>query len=330
MSKVETRQTPVSSNEGKVSVVELQEDLLRQFYGEVGFSISRQEYDLLAYSLMTSDEQGFVRFFSHCEKTDFAIETYKSLHKKITRIYPDLKLDSKIRFFFHSNYYLRTQEEIEAIVKEFYSKPTPLSKICSSKNIAVRWFEADKTNDAVNVMRWKISNTLAREFSKAILSKADDDSFSWVSEGKLCVINIGKSEFAKFFGNLTHHRSKTVREGVAKLEDIFSKTPKPELIAIFFHTKDINLTCRDESDNSRNDADNKARNKKDYFTQIELKKRGWTPRLIDKYLGEPDTYFYNAINRFYPTHGYEIKKVLKIESTSTFKKDRDSHSHKKK
>lgn len=327
MSKVETRQTPVSSNEGKVSVVELQEDLLRQFYGEVGFSISRQEYDLLAYSLMTSDEQGFVRFFSHCEKTDFAIETYKSLHKKITRIYPDLKLDSKIRFFFRSSYYLRTQEEIEAIAKEFYSKPTPLSRICSSKNIAVRWFEDNKNNGGVNVMRWGISDTRAREFSKAILSKADDDSFSWASEGKLCVINIEKSEFAKFFGELSNHRSKTVREGVAKLEDIFSKSLEPESIAIFFHTKDGGLKSSDEHDGSKKDY---AHKKKDYFTQIALKKKGWTPRLIDKYLGEPDTYFYNTTNRFYPTHGYEIKKVLKIESTSTFKKDRDSHSHKKK
>lgn len=304
----------------KIDTIKLQQSLLSVFADKVGTLIGREEYDLLIHALLTSNNVGFVRFFSYCENTDFAITTYEKLHEKITSIYPTLKLDKKIRFFHNSAYTLRTQEQIEAIVEEKYLKPTPLNEICTAKNLSVRWFQHGDNNH-VAMKHLPIINSFAKDLSKAILSNAKDDSFSWSKDkhGDLDGCSIGietVGQLLHLLGPLIHSPSKTAQEKIVELKDAITQANKLEGdagITIFFKTK------RPTADKSERKA--WVQPTPTHYTLTDLKERKWNNRLIEKHLVEPDVYFENKRNMFAPTHGYEIARVKSIEKTSAFKAD---------
>lgn len=304
----------------KIDTVKLQQGLLDFFFDKLGTLVSREELDLLGHALLTSNKVGFIKFFSYCEKTDFAIATYDTLHQKITSLYPTLKLDKKIRFFHGSSYTLRTQEQIEAIVNERYLAPTPLNEICVSKDLAVLWCQHGKDNN-VGVMRMPITNTFAKDLSKSILAKAKSDSFRW-SKNKSkelsgCSIQIKTiEEWRYLLGDLINSPIQNSKDQIDKIEQAIKQANTLEDqsgITVFFKTK---RPTKDKSERKE-----WVQPEPKHYTLAGLKARKWSARLIEKYLGEPDTYFHNARNPFSPTHGYEIARVKKVEKTKTFKNE---------
>ena len=305
----------------KIDASRLQLDLLNLISSEIGASFSREEYDLLQNGLLTSNKVGFLKFFSICEKNDFVLSTYEKLREKIIAVVePTVELDEKIRFFSPSQYTLRTQEQIEAIVNEKISKPTPLNEICTAKNLSVSWFQYGDSNN-IGIRRLRIINSFAIELSKAIISKAKDDRFSWLRDKdgnpNGCAIEIQTSdELSYFLGDLVESKSKTAQVKIAELQDAMIQANKLEENAgftVFFQTK------APKADKSERQA--WVQPPKEHYTLTDLKERKWNTRLIEKYLDEPDVYFHNLRNRFVPTHGYEIARVKKIEKSSAFKAD---------
>lgn len=321
---IESPETPISAErtdtlDFKIDTIELQRSLLGFWSDKIGILISREERDLLGYALLTSNNVGFVKLFSYCEKTDLAIATYERLHEKIISIYPKLKLDKKIRFFNSPSYTLKTQEQIDAIIDDIYSKPTPFNQICLSKNLKVMWYQNNNGN--VGIMKMPIINSFAKDLSKAILSRAKDDSFSWSKDknGGLdgCSIEIKSAdELDYFLGDLIKSPSKTSQEQIVKLRSAVTEANNLEPdtgVNIFFQTK---APVADKSEKKE-----WVKPPMTHYTLTDLKERKWSKRLIEKYLEEPDVYFENTRNRHSPTHGYEIARVKKIEKTSTFKAD---------
>lgn len=302
----------------KVDTTRLQRELLNGWSSEVGVSISREERDLLGYALLTSNKAGFVRFFSYCKKTDFVMNTYETLHKKMVDACPGLKLDKKIRFFHNASIVLQTQKQIQAALDERASKPTPLNEICVSKDLVVLWAQHGDT-DSVVVKHLPITNKFATDFSKSILSKAESDRFTWRKNksGDLegCLLTIEThDDLIHLLGDLTTNKDKNSQEYVANITAAMEAASALEDsggLTVFFKTK---RATADKSERKK-----WVRPEPKYYTLTDLKKRKWSTRLVEEYLGEPDVYFENTRNRSAPAHGYEIARVKKIEKTSKFK-----------
>lgn len=302
----------------KIDTVALQNHLLKTWLPKIGIDVSREEYDLLRTALLSSNNVGFVKFYSHCEKTDFAIATYKTLHSKINRLYPTLKLDKKIRFFYDSNYPLRTQKQIEALVEKRYKAPTPLNEICNSKNLGVHWFQQNPNKAGVLMSRMAVVDSAAKTIGKSILNNAKKDSFSWTknADGNLegCYIEIKTlDELLHLLSDVVNATSKTTQARIKDMKAAMLAASKLEDsggMTIFFKTK--------APKKDRSERVEWVQPEPLHYTRTGLKARKWSDRLIDKYLAEPDAYFNNPRNPFMPTHGYEIARVKKIEKSSAF------------
>lgn len=302
-------------NNEKLDTIKLHVYLLTEFGKKIESGlISRQEYDLLKYAVLTSNKVGFVKLFSYCEKSDFVFATYEKLREKILGVFPDLKLDNQIRFFHNSAYTLRTQEQIVALADEIYSKPTPKNQICTSKNLQLWWAEFVEDKQAVAIKTIPIRDSFAKQLSKAVIDKADDDSFRWCKnkDGNLdgCSIKIDSIEKLHFYlGDLLNTTNKNARPIIGKFDELLKNGGNG--FTIIFHTK--------APAEEKTEKKEWVKPKPTHFTLSDLKKRKWNTKMVEQYLGEPDTYFENIKNKNAPIHGYDMTRVKKFERTSTFK-----------
>lgn len=311
-----------------IDTISLKNDLLALWMGESETYLPREEWDLLTQAVLTSDKDGTVRFFSSCERTDFVLSTYEILHKKIVTLMPWLKIDKQIRFFTPANYTLKTQEQIIALLDERYSRPTPINEICTTKKLRVQWFKnIVKTENTyfggVDLVGMSIDGLPATIISKAILRNADENSFTWDWDKDIpknpttCFIQINTSaELDVLLEGIDKKQIKVVGEKISELRSALVEANdhcKGCGFSITFSTKRA-LTPKSER---------KAwvKPKPIHYTQKNLKERHWTPRLIEKWLGEPDDYFRNTQNQFSPIKGYKIARVKKIEKNKAFIED---------
>lgn len=86
----------------------------------------------------------------------------------------------------------------------------------------------------------------------------------------------------------------------------------------------MNHTCRSTLKTNKRDR------KEEYVTTSELKQRGWTPRLIGIFAGEPDKFEKNIVYRSGPKMKlYLLKRIRKIERTKKFKEAKEKAKRQK-
>lgn len=302
----------------KIAVKELHQKLIAMWSGLVEKEISREEFDLLTHTLFT-EKDGWIKTYSVCAPTEFAEETWDKLRSRILNKDKNLKIDPKIRFFHDANFELKTQREIEAIIDEIYRKPVPIEQICVSKRVVVCWGDKQEVIDSI----------LAKAVSKAVLEKAPGSKLRWVKDknGNLYkaayTVNT-QLEMEEVFHSLKTNSSKTIKSGYVRFVSALHQTHEIKDgsgITFYFATKAPQIERNSEPDKKK---------KPKFYSQLQLKERGWTLTLIEKYLGEPDTYFYNMRNPYSPTHGYLTARVHAVEKRSAFKADLENRPKTKK
>ena len=65
---------------------------------------------------------------------------------------------------------------------------------------------------------------------------------------------------------------------------------------------------------------------KEYFTKQELKERGWTTKMIDRFLPDPDDMIANMRHKYGPpVYQYKVWRVLNIEMSDDFQEEQAKH-----
>lgn len=305
-------------SKSKISVKELHQKLIAAWGNLVEKEISREEFDLLTHTLFT-EKDGWIKTYSICTPSDFVEETWDRLRSRILNKDKSLKIDPKIRFFHDAGFELKTQREIESIIDEIYRKPVPVEQICVSKRVVVHSGDKQEVIDSI----------LAKAVSKAVVENAPENKLRWIKDknGNLAkaayTINT-QLEMEEVFHSLKTSSSKTIKNGYDRFMQALCQTCEIEEgngVTFYFATKAPPV--------ERTPEPNK-KNKPKFYSQLQLKERGWTATLIEKHLGEPDTYFYNMKNPYSPTHGYLTTRVHTVEKRSVFKADLEARPKTKK
>lgn len=210
----------------KKNNLELQDQMLKVVFEkyELG-EVTRQELDLLKYSVLKMDSKDVAWLHTYCKFTDFADETYQLLRQKLAKLFPEVLFSKKLEYHDYHSYTLRTQKQIEDLINSIMAEPVPKELICVSKPISILWYQYNPDKKSVVVMRKTIDNSFRTKITKAFIKNSDPSSFKYLSnELDKCSIEVKNEErLNTLLGELVNDKSKALQTTIDELKNIFKE-----------------------------------------------------------------------------------------------------------
>lgn len=218
----------------KKNNLELQDQMLKVIFEkyEIG-EVTRQELDLLKYSVLKMDSKDVAWLHTYCKFTDFADETYQLLRQKLSTLFPEVLFSKKLEYHDYHTYTLRTQNEIEDLINSIMSEPVQKELICVSKPISILWYQYNPDKESVVVMRKTIDNSFRTKITKAFIKNSDPSSFKYLSnELDKCSIEVkNQRHLNTLLGELVNDKSKALQMTIDELKYIFREVESLKTIS---------------------------------------------------------------------------------------------------